>query len=467
MHICVSVTLFIKFEVENMSLVRHWIKKKEKEDANAPLQGESDTGYGGLPTMVDMTVTRSPISTTTTNNQDQVDGCMSADGVDSVDPFMPTAEETGLGDVAHENVVNALAPKTSSLGKYKVYPEKDRLRIGKYAAENGATRAVRKFSALYPKLNESTARGFSKLYKASLYTNPEQEEKLPKLKRGRPLMLGPIDELVVRFTEAVKDRGGHVSYDLVCTVAEVLMSRSDDPSIQSQKSPGKSWAKSLFKRMKWNRRATTTSKLPIPLGVQQEAELLFLHDIVSKIESYSILHIMVLNLDQTPSKYFSTNRFTMAAKGSTTVALAGSEDKRTITATFTESLAGDFLGMQLIYGGKTERSIPNVNFPKNFSLSANPKHYSSEEESMKVIDEIIIPYLAAKKEELGLPQDAKGLLILDVFRGQMTDRILNHLEENNILFVKIPANMTHILQPLDLSTNSWAKKYMKKRFSRW
>ena len=99
MHICVSVTLFIKFEVENMSLVRHWIKKKEKKDANAPLQGESDTGYGGLPTMVDMTVTRStPISTTTTNNQDQVDGCMSADGVDSVDPFMSTAEETGLGD---------------------------------------------------------------------------------------------------------------------------------------------------------------------------------------------------------------------------------------------------------------------------------------------------------------------------------------------------------------------------------
>ena len=86
---------------------------------------------------------------------------------------------------------------------------------------------------------------------------------------------------------------------------------------------------------------------------------------------------------------------------------------------------------------------------------------------MKVIDDIIIPYLAAKKEELGLPQDAKGLLILDVFRGQMTDRVLNHLEENNILFVKIPANMTHILQPLDLSTNSWAKKYMKKRFSRW
>ena len=57
----------------------------------------------------------------------------------------------------------------------------------------------------------------------------------------------------------------------------------------------------------------------------------------------------------------------MAPKGTKKVSIAGSEDKRSITAKFTVSLAGDFLGMQLIYGGKTKRSLPPVKFPENFS----------------------------------------------------------------------------------------------------
>ena len=157
----------------------------------------------------------------------------------------------------------------------------------------------------------------------------------------------------------------------------------------------------------------------------------------------------------------------MAPKGTKKVSIAGSEDKRSITAKFTVSLAGDFLGMQLIYGGKTKRSLPPVKFPENFSLSANQKAYSNEEESIKVINEVVIPYLCAKKEELNLPTNQPSLLIFDVFRGQMTDRVLNLLKVNNIFIVKVPSNMTHIFQPLDLSTNGWAKTFMKNKFSLW
>ena len=123
--------------------------------------------------------------------------------------------------------------------------------------------------------------------------------------------------------------------------------------------------------------------------------------------------------------------------------------------------------MQLIYGGKTDRSIPTIDFPDNFSLSANPKHYSNEEESLKVLNDIVIPYLCVEKERLKLPPNHPTLLILDVFRGQMTERVLNLLKESNILFVKVPANMTHTFQPLDMSTNGWAKTFMKNKFALW
>lgn len=49
-------------------------------------------------------------------------------------------------------------------------------------------------------------------------------------------------------------------------------------------------------------------------------------------------------------------------KGSKTVAIAGSTVKRMITATFVITLSGDFLPIQLIYGGKTMKSLPPVKF---------------------------------------------------------------------------------------------------------
>ena len=49
----------------------------------------------------------------------------------------------------------------------------------------------------------------------------------------------------------------------------------------------------------------------------------------------------------------------------------------------------------------------------------------------------------------------------------MTDSVLQLLKDNDILLVKVPPNMTHLFQPLDLSTNGWAKSFMKKKFTLW
>ena len=125
-----------------------------------------------------------------------------------------------------------------------------------------------------------------------------------------------------------------------------------------------------------------------------------------------------------------------------------------------------FLPMQLIYKGKTKQSLPKVQFPKGFSLSANPSHYSNEKESIKFISEIILPHLQKERTKIAR-EDQKALLIFDVFRGQTTDKVLNLLKDNNILVTKVPANMTHIFQPLDLTVNKAAKDFTRDKFSDW
>ena len=151
--------------------------------------------------------------------------------------------------------------------------------------------------------------------------------------------------------------------------------------------------------MEFKRRVTTTAKLPIPEGAKEELKILFLTDIVTCKEKYNVPESLILNLDQTPSKLIQTSRHTLAKGGSKDIPLAGSSDKRTITATFVISLSGKFLTIKLIYayGGKTDRSIPRVKFPPSFSLSANPKHYSNTKEAIKVTNDVVIPYIKRER----------------------------------------------------------------------
>ena len=126
------------------------------------------------------------------------------------------------------------------------------------------------------------------------------------------------------------------------------------------------------------------------------------------------------------------------------------------------SMENKLLPMQLIYKGKTGQSLPKIQFPSGFSFSANLKHYSNEMESLKFLKEITLPYVKTEREMLGL-ETQPALLIYDVFRGQTTDKFLVVLKDN-ILSTKIPPNMTHVFQPLDLTANKFAKNM---KFSTW
>ena len=205
----------------------------------------------------------------------------------------------------------------------------------------------------------------------------------------------------------------------------------------------------------------TTAKVEIPEGATQEAELLYLHNIVTLVEEHNIPQNLILNLDQTLLKYVPVSHNTMAIKGVKSVTIAGSADKRSITGTFVIILNGDFLLLQLIYGGKTKQSLPRYKFHHSFSLSANPNHFSNTEESIK-----IIPYLKRVGENLengSLP----ALLFLDVFRGKMTSEVTNLLLKNNILIVTVPNNMTHLFQPLNLTVNGHCKAFLKRKSAQW
>ena len=82
--------------------------------------------------------------------------------------------------------------------------------------------------------------------------------------------------------------------------------------------------------------------------VRKEVEVTYLHSIVSIMENNKIPKSVVINPDQTPSKYVPGSNKTLAPKGIKCVSVAGSTDKRTIRATFSLTMDDKFLRMQII-----------------------------------------------------------------------------------------------------------------------
>ena len=130
-------------------------------------------------------------------------------------------------------------------------------------------------------------------------------------------------------------------------------------------------------------RLATTGNVELPQGVKREAELLYIHDTVNLIETHKIPKLMVLNLDQMPVKYIPCGKTTLGKQNTSSVPVSGVSEMRLIAAIFTITTDRKFLPMQLMYGGKTQKSILAVKFLRGFLLSTNPKHYTDEEETLK------------------------------------------------------------------------------------
>ena len=239
----------------------------------------------------------------------------------------------------------------------------------------------------YPNVNESTVRRCKKRYKTKLKEasrkNVSPKKKLPNKMHGRPTLLGQkLDTLVQKFLRATGYKGGVVNKQTALATAKALVKRY--PLFEKENLVlGAPWAKSLFNCMGFVLRRKTTAKVLIPEGALKEAELKFHHQIANYVEKYQIPPSLIINFDQTPSKYVQMSSNTMQKKGTENVPVSWIDDKRSITATFSITMENEFLPMQLTYKGKTSQSLSKIQFPNGFSLSANLKHYNNKTESLK------------------------------------------------------------------------------------
>ena len=288
---------------------------------------------------------------------------------------------------------------------------------------------------------------------------PVQVTELPKKPLGRPLLIGAIDEDVQRYIRQIRLCGGVINTAVVTAVAKAFVFQKSNSSLMEYGGH----IQVTSKRMNFvKRRGSTAAKItPAEFEIVKES---FLGDVRKKVSDGNIPNSFIFNWDQTGLQLFPTSEWTMELSGSQRVSIAGSENKKEITALICVSTTGTVLPAQLLYEGKTDRCHPNFNFPAEWDVWHSSNHWSNGQTVLRYLDEVFLPHVEAQRQEIGFPPTQKALLLLDVFRAHRMPSVLSKLEQANIDCLFIVPNCTDQLQPLDVAVN---KAYMKSRFIDW
>lgn len=349
------------------------------------------------------------------------------------------------------------------------YSPKLRADIGRYACINGVARTARYFSRkLKGNINESTVHSIKKAY-----VQQRQSEQdvlvLPPKKRGRPVLLGAeLDSKVQIYLKKLREKGASVSTRIVIAAARGIVMAYDRDILEEfggHLRLTRHWGQSILTRMDFVKRRVTTASSKSSVDRFAELKQLFLEDVHTTVVMEDIPPELIINWDQTGIKLVPSSNWTMEKRGAKRVEIVGVNDKRQITAVFCGSLMGDFLPIQLIYQGKTNRCHPRYVFPTDWHITHSPKHWSTEQTMLEYIENIIVPYVDATRNLL--KDNKPALVIMDNFKGQVTSTVSELLDSHNIHVCLLPPNTTDRLQPMDISVNKPAKAFLKNEFELW
>ena len=177
--------------------------------------------------------------------------------------------------------------------------------IGKYATENGTTRAIRFFSQHWKRnISEATVRHLKDEY---LQLDKQKDtgkpvESLPTKPQGRPYLVGAeLDQAIKDYLLSLSTAGGVVNTAITFAAAEGIITARYPGKLQKQGGDffiGKDWAESLLKCMGFVKRKVSNGG-KVLVAEFEELKEQFIADIAAEVIMKDIPPDLIINWDQT------------------------------------------------------------------------------------------------------------------------------------------------------------------------
>ena len=283
--------------------------------------------------------------------------------------------------------------------KRQVLPENIKKEIAEHAWKYGNPEVRRWASKKYPQFSfkRETFRDWKIKYQKN-FESQEEVEFFTVLWQGRPSMV--TDELVTKIKAILHNlhvSGRAISRKTVVAVGNGgLSSRCPETLTKNGVSvtlntKTMKWAWGIWKSLDWGKRRGTRTKRKMNSAFYKELTFTCNRKNANAIFKHSIHNGMILNFDQTLLGFTSPNKATFAKKGARSVPIVNVDDKRQTTGTYSVNISGDFLPVQLIYSGVTDRCHSKVRFPGSFYITHSSTHCSNERIVVDYLKKIIFP----------------------------------------------------------------------------
>ncbi|KAJ3765026.1 hypothetical protein FB446DRAFT_655811, partial [Lentinula raphanica] len=207
------------------------------------------------------------------------------------------------------------------------------------------------------------------------------------------------------------------------------------------------FVKKYLHQLKWSQRRATRAAQKLPQNHEKMLSDSFLRE-AYVIRDHGVPAELRVNTDQTQCVYQQGSKTTWTRSGASQVATVGSEEKRAFTIVPSISASGEVLPWQAIFHGSTEASCPkkgcrgwNDLNSKGFCLvpSKTSTYWSNLQTMKDLVEDIIAPHFARKREELGLEKDQQAIWRIDCWSVHKSEDFLTWMKrahpEITIIFV--------------------------------
>jgi DDE superfamily endonuclease len=260
------------------------------------------------------------------------------------------------------------------------------------------------------------------------------------------------------------DNGVPVDCTVLRSLLVPVLSQFGKTSLLDEFKFGDSWARRFFKRHNIVTRVVTTKMRSKPADFDAKVEN-YIQLGANFVAKYNIPRELVYNADETNSQFVSNKKITKAIKGSKRVKLHGvGSDKAQVTVTLCAKEDGTVLPHQVIFGGKTTRSLPKTAPPQGCFYTFTASHWQTVRTYKEYLTKIIIPDKDTTIRRLNLPSDQKALFIHDLHFSHRDEEVMDLMARNNLVPLYIPAQCTDEIQVCDTVINKPYKCSKKTNF---
>lgn len=279
---------------------------------------------------------------------------------------------------------------------------------------------------------------------------------------GRPPALFPEEELSIAQHVAVLSDYGYAfdQHELQLFVKSFLDDAGRSASQFKNNLPGVEWTLSFIKRHKdilSKRMSQNINRKRAAISSEQ------VNKFFNNLEVTGVNDVPPENINYDETNFCDDPKAVMMLfrKGVKRAERVMNVSKTTVSVMFAGSASGALLPPYVVYKAEHLMNSWVLGGPLNTRYNRTKSGWFDSHCFSDWFDKVALPYFAR------LENDQPRILIGDNLASHISANILTKCEHNNIKFILLPPNSTHLLQPLDVGVYGPMKKSWRKVLTEW